>query len=216
MFEKGVYFVSGIGTGIGKSVATGILARRLREKGVDAITVKMVQTGNDGFSEDIELHRRLMGGVKFEEDSLGLTAPQIFRFPSSAHLAARLEGRKVDTEKIAGAVEECARRREVVLVEGAGGLMVPLDEDLLAIDFVRSVGWPVVLVFNCSLGSINHTLLSIEALKTRGMKIAALIENWAPDCDRLIEEDTPRAVRRYLDTHGLEDVPIVKVDKVEL
>ena len=73
-----ILFVSGIDTGVGKSVVTGELARRLRAAGRDAITVKLVQTGNVGRSEDLELHRRLMGGVRFPEDDAGLTAPQIF------------------------------------------------------------------------------------------------------------------------------------------
>ena len=71
-----VYAVSGIDTGIGKTVATAAMARALSGKGVDVITVKMVQTGNDGFSEDLEVHRAACGGRRFPEDARGLTAPQ--------------------------------------------------------------------------------------------------------------------------------------------
>lgn len=199
MKHKGkIIFVTGTDTGVGKSVVTGVMAREMREQGIDAITVKMVQTGNDGFSEDIDLHRKLMGGVKFEEDSLGLTAPQIFKFPSSALLAARLEGREVDIDKIVASVEKCAERREVVLVEGAGGLFVPLTDDLLAIDLVQREGWSVYLVCNGRLGSINHTLLSIDALRTRSMKLEKVIYNWAPGVDGEIDRDTPETIARYL------------------
>ena len=133
-----ILFVSGIGTGVGKSVVTGELARRLRAAGRDAITVKLVQTGNVGRSEDLELHRRLMGGVRFPEDDAGLTAPQIFAFPASADLAARLEGRKVDLRRMVRSVNACARRHEVVLVESAGGLFVPLTAKTLTIDLAAS------------------------------------------------------------------------------
>jgi hypothetical protein len=103
-----VYFISGIDTGVGKTVVTGLMARWLRATGRDVITVKMVQTGNTGFSEDLDAHRALAGMDRLPEDDLGLTAPQIFAFPSSPELAARLEGRTVDLEKIAHAVTTCA------------------------------------------------------------------------------------------------------------
>ena len=101
-----VYFVSGIDTGVGKTVATGLMARWLDAHGVDAITLKLVQTGNIGFSEDIEEHRRICGGRRFPEDEEGLTAPQVFGFPSSPMLSASLEGKSVDLEAISRAVDE--------------------------------------------------------------------------------------------------------------
>ena len=92
--RKSVYFVSGIDTGIGKTAVTGLMARSLASAGRDVITVKLVQTGNDGYSEDIDAHRLICGGVRFPEDGAGLTAPQVFKFPSSPLLAAALEGQK--------------------------------------------------------------------------------------------------------------------------
>ena len=78
-----VYFVSGIDTGVGKTVVTGLMARALAAGGRDVITVKFVQTGNVGGSEDIDVHRAICGGHRFPEDEAGLTAPPVFRFPSS-------------------------------------------------------------------------------------------------------------------------------------
>ena len=195
---KKVYFISGIDTGIGKTVATGLMARHLRRRGVDAITVKMVQTGCVGFSEDIEEHRRICGGERFEEDALGLTAPQIFAFPGSARLAARLEGKTVDTAKIAVAVEACGKSHDVVLVESAGGLCVPLAENLLSVDFAAAQGWPLVLVTCGRLGSLNHTLLSLESARARGMAVAGVVYNWSPHVDPEIDEDTPATIAEYL------------------
>ena len=101
-----VFFISGIDTGVGKTVATGLMSRFLRERGVDHCTVKMVQTGCDGFSEDLDAHRAIAGMPRLPEDEEGLTAPQIFKFPASAALAARLEGRAVDLGAIERAVAE--------------------------------------------------------------------------------------------------------------
>lgn len=213
-FLKGhpVVFVSGIDTGVGKTVVTGELARAAIAKGRDAITVKMVQTGNIGRSEDIEEHRRIMGVGELPEDAEGLTAPQIFAFPGSGHLAARLEGKRVNLKKITSSVEACARRRELVLVESAGGLFVPLTSSVLTIDYLAERGWPLVLVTNGRLGSINHTLMSIEAAVRRGIALLAVVYDWAPDVDPIIDEDTPATIKAYLKRWGL-DVPLLKLKR---
>ena len=207
-----VYFISGIDTGIGKTAVTGLMARWLLAAGRDAITVKMVQTGNYGFSEDIDAHRAICGGVRFPEDDEGLTSPQIFKFPSSPLLAASLEGRAVDVEAIRNAVRTCARRHEVVLVESAGGLDVPLTDEMLSVDLAAKEGWPLVLVTCGRLGSINHTLLSLEAAKLRGMKVAGVVHDWCEGADPEIDRDAVGTVRRYLVKWGFPDV-VVRVPR---
>ena len=210
-----ILFVSGIDTGVGKSVVTGELARRLRADGRDVITVKLVQTGNVGRSEDLELHRRLMGGVRFPEDDSGLTAPQIFAYPASADLAARLEGRKVDLRRMVRSVNACARRHEIVLVESAGGLFVPLTAKTLTIDLAARERWPVVLVTNGCLGSINHTLAAVEAIRRRGLEIRRVVYDWAPDVDPAIDADTPRTIERFLRQWGV-DAPVETLGRIEV
>ena len=210
---RGVYFVSGIDTGIGKTVVTGLLARWLAARGVDAITFKLVQTGNEGFSEVMEEHRRICGGRRFPEDDAGRTAPQIFRFPSSPMLSASLEGRTVDLAAITRAVDEVSSRHAVTLVESAGGLDVPLTEDTLSIDYAAARGWPLVLVTCGRLGSINHALLSVEAALRRGMRVAGVIHNWCDGADPAIDADAVEAVRRRLAAWGCPPV-VVRVPRV--
>ena len=197
-----VYFVSGIDTGIGKTVAVGLICRELQRIGRSWISVKMVQTGCDGFSEDLDAHRAIAGVGRFPEDDEGLTAPQIFRFPSSPLLAARLEGRTVDLSRIAECVDECARRRDVVLVEGAGGLCVPLTEDVLTADFVAARGWPLILVASGRLGAVNHALLSLEAADARGIPLAGVLMNPFPETDPRLFDDAVSAVTRTLSRMG--------------
>ena len=213
--EGKVYFASGIDTGIGKTVATSLMARALRVRGVDAITVKMVQTGNDGYSEDLDAHRAMCGLGRLPEDEQGLTAPQIFRFPSSPLLAARLEGRRVDLAKIASSVKACAAAHEVVLVESAGGLCVPLTDETLSVDFATAQGWPLILVTCGRLGSLNHTILSLEAAKARGMKVAGVVYNWFSDTDPQIDEDSFAETRRALFRMGFPSA-VVRVPQVPL
>lgn len=214
MYHSKVYFVSGIDTGVGKTVATGLMARWLAANGHDVTTVKLVQTGNTGFSEDIAEHRRICGGIRLPEDDEGLTAPQIFDFPASPLLAASLEGKCVDLDAIRRAVSLCAERREMVLAEGAGGLAVPLTEDVLTIDFAASCGWPLVLVTCGRLGSINHTLLSLEAAKARGMKVAGVVWNWCEGTDPAIDADAQDTARRYLERLGFPPA-IVRIPCVD-
>ena len=188
---KGVYFVSGIDTDIGKTVATGVLAKRLLQQGKSVITQKPVQTGCQNIADDIAVHRNIMGIPMQEADKQRLTMPEIFSYPASPHLAARLDGRALDLHKIRTATEQLAAQYEIVLVEGAGGLMVPLTENLLTIDYIQQQAYPVILVTSGRLGSINHTLLSFSALKQYGISLYSLIFNHIHDSkDETVAGDT--------------------------
>lgn len=196
--KNGVYFVSGIDTNIGKSYATGALARKLLEEGKKVITQKMIQTGNIGRSEDIELHRRIMGIEMTEEDKAGLTFPLVFSYPASPHLAAAIDKKTVDTDRITEATLELRKKYDIVLLEGAGGLMVPACDRELTIDYIKKLGYPVILVTSGRLGSINHTLLSLEALYIRDMNLHAIIYNLSPEADPLITDDTIKVIKAYM------------------
>ena len=188
---KGVYFVSGIDTDIGKTVATGVLAKQLLQQGKSVITQKPVQTGCQDIADDIAVHRKIMGIPMQEADKQKLTMPEIFSYPASPHLAARLDGRALDLDKIRTATQELEAQYEIVLVEGAGGLMVPLTENLLTIDYIRQQGYPVILVTSGRLGSINHTLLSFSVLKQYGIQLHSLIFNHIHDSkDETVAGDT--------------------------
>ncbi len=202
MNTNNIYFVSGIDTDAGKSYCTAWLAKELANKGHRVITQKFIQTGNDGLSEDIELHRRIMGTGYLPEDREGLTMPEIYSYPCSPHLAARIDGRPIDFDKIERATLELASRYDRVLVEGAGGLMVPLTEDFLTIDYVAQKRYPLVFVTSGKLGSINHTLLSFEAIQRRGITLDTVLYNlYPPVKDTTIQEDTQAYIQRYLEKY---------------
>lgn len=195
------YFISGIDTDAGKSYVTGYLAARMMKDGQKVITQKFIQTGNTGFSEDIDLHRKLMGTGMLPEDLDHTTAPVIFSYPASAQLAARLDGREIDLDAIDSATARLKGLYDIVLIEGAGGLMVPVTDDFFTIDYVSSRRLPLMLVTNGVLGSINHTVLSLEAVKARGIELVALLYNEHFDTDKVIAEDTKGFLRRYLSRH---------------
>ena len=116
METKNIYFISGIDTDAGKSYCTAWYARELMQRGLRVITQKFIQTGNTGHSEDIDLHRRIMGIPPTEEDRAGLTMPEIFSYPASPHLASRLDGRAIDFNKMEQATAELSRRYDTVLL----------------------------------------------------------------------------------------------------
>lgn len=175
--EGNIFVVAGIDSGIGKTVATGLLARWFKDTGSTAITMKMVQTGGSDFSDDIVAHRKLASQEMVEEDALGLTCPYIFSVACSPHLAARLDGRPIDPEVIVDAAKQLAGVYPIVLLEAVGGLFTPLGDDICVIDLIQQCSWPVILVTGPRPGSINHTIAALEALDNRGVALQGLIYN---------------------------------------
>ena len=216
MAKDNIIFVSGIDTGVGKSFATGYIAKEWNAKGIRTITQKFIQTGNEDISEDIEIHRKIAGTGFLPEDESRLTMPEIYSYPCSPHLAAEIDGRPIDFSKIEKAAEILAGQYDRVLQEGAGGLMVPLTRDLLTIDYVRNRQLPLILVTSGKLGSINHTLLSLEVIKSRGIRLHSLVFNMYPEEeDTTISDDTQAYLKNVLATCFPEadyvTVPVIRV-----
>ena len=211
ILKNGIYFTSGIDTDAGKSYATGYLAKCLNDNGKRTITQKFIQTGNTGHSEDIDLHRKIMGTGYTPEDRDFLTMPEIFSYPASPLLASRIDKRKIDFDKINAATRRLSSLYDIVLVEGAGGLMVPLTESMLTIDFIKESGYPLVFVTSGKLGSVNHTLLSFEAIERRGIEVAAVMYNLFPEIeDTTIRDDTREYIKQYMRLH-FPDVLFIEV-----
>ncbi len=196
--KRKVLFITGIDTTIGKTFATGLIASALAGQGKRVITQKMIQTGCTDISEDIEMHRKIQGIPFTEEDKSGLTCPYIFTYPCSPHMAAEKDGRTIDLAIIAEATRKLQEQYEYVLLEGAGGLMVPNDLHSLTIDYVKEQGYPIILVTSGKLGSINHTLLSLYACKQYGVPVRAVAYNLYPPTDELITANTLEYLTRYL------------------
>jgi len=169
--------VCGIDTGVGKSVTTGLLAEFLSGQGSRVITQKPVQTGCDGRPEDIVLHRRLMTSPWNEYDERGLTCSYCFPFTGSPHLAAKLADCHIEPSVITRASEALTADHDYLLIEGAGGLIVPLTDELFQLDYFARRGYPLILVTSPRLGSINHTLLALEAIRARRILLAGLVYN---------------------------------------
>lgn len=207
-----VLFVSGIDTDIGKTYATGLLAKAFMQKGVNVITQKLVQTGISkqvdgelGIADDILSHRQLMGMPLQPCDIDFTTCPYRYEKPASPHLSAALANQPLNIEAITEATKALQADYDVVLLEGAGGLLVPITTELLTLDYVAEQGYPIVLVTSGRLGSINHTLLSLEAIKSRGLMVYSVIYNHIHDdaeqTDAEIANSTIDFLQAYLARH---------------
>lgn len=208
LLPQSKYFVTGIDTDSGKTIATGVLSSYLCSEGVGVITQKFIQTGVSGISDDIREHRRLEGRPLTDEDLRGITCPLVYAYPCSPHMAIQMEGKVLDLSGVRAATAQLLTKYEQVLIEGAGGLMVPLTETYLTIDYVAEEALPVILVTTAKLGSINHTLLSIEVLRQRGITLAAVVYNKGISTDDLITAETERYLRAYL-SRTCVSVPLV-------
>jgi dethiobiotin synthetase len=203
-----VICVTGIDTDIGKSIVTGLLARFLLDAGKNVITQKICQTGCENVSDDILTHRKIMGIELQEADRQGLTCPYIFTEPCSPHLAAQLEGVDIDCSRISKATEELAEKYDYVIVEGVGGLLVPLLLDYTLIDYLADMKYSQILVSCSRLGSINHTLSALEIIKGRGLQTLGIVYNKFMDSNEKIAEDSARVFSHYLKKNGLGQIMV--------
>lgn len=194
-----IIFVTGIGTDVGKSWATGWLAREITNAGHSVITHKFIQTGCHEFSEDIDTHRRIMGIAMQPRDLDHTTAPLILSYPASPQLSASIDRVTVDYNITLKAIHKLSEEYDTVISEGAGGLMVPLNDNMLTLDLLREhPEFYTAVVVSGYLGSINHALLTLEALRREGVKVWAVIYNPHFDTDAVIAADTKRYLQKYV------------------
>ena len=170
-------FITGTDTDAGKTVVTGLLAAALLKKGKNVAVYKPVQCGGllkgKIASPDLELVRKLSGLPEkclFNDYS--------FKFASSPHLAAELEKRKVGHELIKKRCAELSKKFDYVLIEGAGGLIVPLTRKYTVLDLIEKLSFPVIVIARAGIGTINHTSLTLNALKLRKAKVLGVVMNF--------------------------------------
>ena len=170
-------FITGIGTGVGKTIVSAILVQNLK-----ADYWKPIQSG-DLDNSDTALVRSLVS------NKLSTFHPEAYRLtqPFSPHKSAALDGIYIDPEKII-----LPETKNQLIIEGAGGLMVPINDQFLMIDLIKKLDAEVVLVSKNYLGSINHTLMSAGILKNNGIKLSRLIFSGEQD------HDSESIIRKYL------------------
>jgi dethiobiotin synthetase len=171
-------FVTGTGTGVGKTVVAAAIAHTLATSGKRVAVFKPAVTGLDEPGEpDHVLLRRAAGSWQSDAE----IAPYRFGLPTSPHLAADLAGEQIEPGALLSAARAAARGADAVVCEGVGGLLVPLRPDYLIRDLALDLAMPLVIVAPPGLGTINHTLLTIEAGRAGGLDPAAVVLTPWPD-----------------------------------
>ena len=197
-------FITGTDTGVGKTAVTCGLLTALRTNGKRVAGMKPVAAGIDaaGFNEDVTaLHACSIPGL-----AASTVSPYIFKAPTAPHIAARLENRVVEWMPLAIAYHALAAAVEVVLVEGVGGWQVPLSEDLMQAELPRRWSLPVILVAGIRLGALNHTLLTVAAIKQDRCTLLGWIAN-VIDPVYPYAEDTITALTARIDAPCLARIP---------
>ena len=170
------FFVTGTDTGVGKTVVACALVRALRGRGVDAGAMKPIETGVSKMGPlDALALREAAGGM----DPLDDVCPQRFRLPAAPTVAAATEGRAVDLDAVDAAFARLTARHELLVVEGAGGLLAPAAQGACMADLAARLGLRLLVVARATLGTVNHTRLTLEAARARGLEVAGLVVSHA-------------------------------------
>ena len=165
-------FITGTDTGVGKTHVTAALLTELRRRGISAAAFKPIACGIGG-RHDAELYAAIMN----HEQPLKVINPVYLHHPLAPSVAAKLERKSIDLCKILRTYQQLTAIYSVVLVEGAGGLLVPIWENYFVADLAKALDLPLVIVARLGLGTINHTLLTVRQTKAYRLKIAGLILN---------------------------------------
>jgi dethiobiotin synthetase len=202
-------FITGTDTDVGKTLVAGAIADWFVRREFRVAVSKPVATGcprrREGLvSEDAEFLAQ-HADAKFPLDVI---CPQRFAEPLAPAIAAERAGQNLDWPAIQRSLDEMSAVSAVIIVEGVGGIMVPMDSKITVLDVAAWLGLPVIIVARAGLGTINQTLLTIAALKTRGIKPAGVVINRYPsETPGVAEETNPRAIEKWGKTPVLCLVP---------
>lgn len=167
------FFVTGTDTGVGKTYVTRLLIETLRRQGVDAVGYKPVACGD---RQDATVLAAASGGMSLDEVN-----PVYLKTPVAPYVAGLLENRSIDPAELIAGFQQLAAKHAEILVEGVGGWEVPLAANYRVSDFAKALGLPVILIAANRLGALNHVLLTIDAIRAKGLTCAGIILNQLDD-----------------------------------
>lgn len=193
-------FVTGTGTEVGKTVVAAVLARAATSRGLRVAVFKPAVSGLDDSREAKELpdHELLRMAARSEQPDDEI-APYRYGPPVSPHLGAELAGEALDPARLRAAAEAAAAEADYLVCEGVGGFLVPLTLGYLVRDFARDLGLPVVIAAQPGLGTINHTLMTLEAVRGAGLEPEAVVLTPWPDDPGPVERSNRETIERLGD-----------------
>lgn len=209
--NKGI-FITGTDTGVGKTFVAAGLIKAIRKKGINVCPMKPVETGckikNGRLAPADAVKLLKASGI---DESLDAVNPYRFRQPLAPAVAAENEGVVIKKGKIISAYNHLAKSYDFIVIEGAGGIMTPVYKEYLCLDMIKDIGLSLIIVSRPGLGTINHTLLTIEAAKNRGINVYGVIVNHTGSAVKdLSEESNPEIIKRIGKVKVMEIIPYFK------
>ena len=202
-------FVTGTGTEVGKTVVAAVIARTAATPGRSVAVFKPAVSGLDeldGDEADHELLRRAAGSRQTDDE----IAPYRYGPPVSPHLGAELAGEPIDPERLRTTARAAGGAADFLVAEGVGGFLVPLTADYLVRDLARDLGLPVVIAASPGLGTINHSLLTIAAVRAVGLEVAAVVLTPWPDQPDEVESSNRSTIA------AAASVPVSVLPRIDL
>lgn len=205
-------FITGTDTGVGKTIIAGAIIAAMHSRGIKTGAMKPIETGC--ISTGKSLHPSdgaFLKDMAQMDEPLNQVTPLCFGPPLAPLVASEIEGRTIDLQKIRKHFRMLTDKYEAVIVEGIGGLLVPIKRDYLVLDLVRELELPLVVVARPSLGTINHTLLTVNYAIKEGLRIAGIIINFSRFPEGNIAENTnPQAIQQLTDIPFIGVFPFLK------
>ena len=202
-------FITGTDTEIGKTVITGGLAAALKAAGVDVGVMKPIASGGIEHKGQIVSEDAIfLKHAAQVDDALDLINPICLRHPLAPSVAAEIEGVSIDLRQIDDAFAELCQRHDFIVVEGIGGIAVPIHEDMLVANIAQRFQLPMLIVARPNLGTINHTVLTIEFARSYSLEICGIVLNASQEESKgLAEETNPKQLERLTHLPILGTVP---------
>lgn len=199
-------FITGTDTGVGKTIVTAAVATALNAQGINTGVMKPIATGDSDQTAALS-DSDWLTSVTGVCDPPDLIAPYRFRTAAAPLISAARDGQAIEPARIIEAFQALSARHDCVVVEGIGGVLVPVAPALFVADLAKQMGLPVLVVARARLGSINHTLLTLECLRTRGVPILGLVFNDPAPPPSSDQSDTVQTILRLSGNRSFGELP---------
>ncbi len=205
-------FITGTDTGVGKTTVAACLCAFLSQRrGLDVGVMKPFESGLSKRDKDqLPWDAICLKEAAGSGDDLDLISPYTFEAPLAPEVAARMEHIKIDIDLVDRIYQNLLRKHDIVVVEGAGGVLVPITKNFFYVDLIKKWDVPTLVVSRLGLGTINHTLLTCTFLKSQGVKVAGVILNNVDGPLNLPEKTNPEIIKEYLDAPLLGIFPHIE------
>jgi len=204
-----VLFITGTGTGVGKTFFSYLLCKSFKNLGLRVSYWKPVETGVNEEPEDASLLAKLLG------QSLEETVTYTFKLPLAPYVAEKYEGEKINLKALREIFEQKVRRFDILVIEGAGGLAVPIKKNYTYADFVKELNIPLITVADAKLGTINHSVLTDFFARSKGLKRLGFVMNRFDGTD-ISEKDNPFVVEEMTGLPVLFKIPQANLKNIQL